>query len=73
MDNNYIDDYMLFLDSFLDSRIDSRNKSIKILILDLYYNIKHFKKDYELISFLLKKNILFSHEPIGDIITTINL
>ena len=75
MDNNYIDDYILFLETFLEifleSRNDSRNKSIKIL--DLYYNIMHFKKDYELISFLLKKNILFSHEPIGDIITTINL
>lgn len=70
---DYIDDYILFIVSFNELFIDSRNDSIKTFLLNLFYNIMHLKKDYELISFLLKKNILFSHKPIGDIITTINL
>jgi hypothetical protein len=72
-DNNYINDYRILLYSLIEFSYENKLDTMKNYILDLYYIIINFKKDYELINYLLKNNILLYNKPSNNIITTIIL
>ena len=61
----------------IGSLIEYYNKinitKFKFYLMNLYDIIDLFKNDYELIKYLLEKQILFSDKPIGKIIATIIL
>ena len=71
--NDYLQDYIDLIATIIDvliiNKINLFNDHLKYLL----FEIQKFKNDYDLINFLLKKNILFSTKPIGNIITTIIL
>jgi len=70
--NDYKTDYLMFIGSLIDY-YDKINFTFKRYLIDLFNIIDLFKSDYELIKYLLEKQILFSDKPIGKIIATIIL
>ena len=70
---DYMYDYIILIKTIIDELNENNIDIFNSFIKKLYTYLYKFKKDYDLISFLLKNNILFSDKPIGDIITTITL
>jgi hypothetical protein len=70
--NNYIDDYLILLKTLIDDNNVISSKYTPYLF-EIYYAIKLFNRDYDLIKYLLEKKLLFSDKQIGTIITTIIL
>jgi serine/threonine protein kinase len=70
--NNYINDYLDLLITLLDED-EIISTKYKPYLFEIYYAIKSFNKDYDLIKYLLEKKLLFSDKQIGTIITTIIL
>ena len=70
---NFMYDYIVLIKTIIEELQDNNLDISNSFIEKLYTYLYEFKKDYDLISFLLKNNILFSDKPIGEIITTIIL
>ena len=70
--NNYIDDYLLLLETLLN-KDEVISDKYKLYLVEIYNGIKAFNRDYDLIKYLLEKKLLFSDKQIGTIITTIIL
>jgi hypothetical protein len=70
--NNYINDYLVLLETLIDEDEIISNK-YKSYLFEIYNGIKSFNRDYDLIKYLLEKKLLFSDKQIGTIITTIIL
>jgi len=70
---DFMYDYISLIKSIIQELNDNNIDIYNTFIKNLYTNLYRFQKDYDLISFLLKNNILFSDKPIGNIITTIIL
>jgi len=70
--NNYIDDYLLLLETLLNKKEVISDK-YKLYLVEIYNGIKAFNRDYDLIKYLLEKKLLFLDKQIGTIITTIIL
>lgn len=70
---NFMYDYIILIKTIIEELYNNNLDIFNNFIKQLYIYLNKFKKDYDLISFLLKNNILFSDKPIGDIITTITL
>jgi hypothetical protein len=66
--NDIKDDY-----SFLITTIFAKIKIFDDYLYDIFNVFNLYKTDYEIIKYLLKKKLLFSDKPIGNIITTIIL
>ena len=71
--NHYMDDYKTFLKSFIDEDEIELSDTLYEYLNDIYINVNLFRTDYDMIKYLLQKNILFSNNQIGDVITTIIL
>jgi serine/threonine protein kinase len=70
---DFIYDYIILIYTIIEELDDNNLDICNSFIKKLFNYLFKFKNDYDLISFLLKNNILFSDKPIGEIITTIIL
>lgn len=71
--NDYKTDYLMLIGSLIEYYNKINITKFKFYLMNLYDIIDLFKSDYELIKYLLEKQILFSDKPIGKIIATIIL
>jgi hypothetical protein len=71
--NDYKTDYLMLIGSLIEYYNKINIIKFKFYLMNLYDIIDLFKNDYELIKYLLEKQILFSDKPIGKIIATIIL